>query len=351
MSAQIRELRVDDSAGLSLVSKDGAGREQTRVVWTALDVIDPDRKYQIETLRDGGEEVESRCFRRTPNYIPRCEFTPLETWFEPIGIPELAGDAMKDLVSVSGTQPQVPQNVNPGQFFRQNAPMQGLPCYPGTDLPLVIALVGYRGVREISEFRGAQWEVGTIQGVQEEFFPRLWGARQPDGMLPVQLRVIEHRVKEVSAGGLSAYGDDMLLSIEHSRRWATTRIGVENGLLQTRISHQHTYTYSKTALQLMAQLEVEPRDSGGETSRLAKEIVSALLAAQTVSAPAQPANINEIVEQAVKAALLAQATPAIAASNADVTEFKCDNAPCEEVFDTQSGLNMHKSRWCKFKSE
>lgn len=318
MSAQIR---VDDSRGLSLVSKDGAGREDLRVVWTALDVVDPDRKYQIETLRYGGEEVESRCLRRTPNYIPRCELTPLELWFEPIGIPELAGDAMKDLVTVGGQQPEVPQNVNPSQFFRAHSPMQGLPHYPGTDLPILLAQVGYRGVREISKFRATDWDSGEIQSVQEEFFPRRWKERGPDGLLPAPLRVIEARIREVSASGLEAFGEDMLLALDHGRRWATTRIGVENGLLQTRIAHQHTYSYSKVALQLMAQLEVEPRDAGSETSRLAKEIVAALLAAQQVTAP-QPVNIDAIVEQAVKAALLAQGVGSepISAVSADVKE-------------------------------
>lgn len=343
------QLRVDDSAGLSLVTKDGANREQTRFLWTALDVIDPDRKYQLETFRDGGEEVESRCLRRTPNYLPRCEFTALETWFEPIGIPELAGDGMKDLVSVGGIQPNVPENVNPAQFFRKNEPMMGLPRYPGTDLPLVIALVGYRGVREISRLRGVSWESGEAQMIQDEFFPRNWPERQPDGSLPVALRVIENRVKEVSASGLSVYGDDMKLSIEHSRRWATTRIGVENGLLQTRMAHQHTYSYSKIGLQLMAQLEIEPRDSGSEVSRMAKEIVNALLAAQ--SATAQPSNFNEIVEAAVKAALLAQgvSSESVPAKRVDVKGYVCEG--CGASFDTSQGLSLHKTRHCKAKPE
>lgn len=346
-------IRVDDSLGLSLVSKGGAGREDLRVVWTPLDVIDPDRKHQMETLRDGGEEAESRCLRRTPNYIPRCEFTSLETWFEPIGIPELAGDAMKDLVTVGGIQLNVPENVNPSQFFRKNEAMVGLPHYPGADLPILMSQVGYRGVREIAGFRAVAWESGKIQGIQAEFFPRTWDKRQSDGSLPIALRVIEDRVREVSAAGLAQYGDDMLLSIGHSRRWATTRVSVETNLLQRNFSpsgHQHVYSYSKVALSLMAQLEIEPRDTGGETSRLAKEIVSALLAAQTVQS--QPANINQIVEEAVKAALLAQATtgPEVSdAPNVEAKEFACQ--ACEKTFDSENGLATHVKQWCKAKPE
>lgn len=329
MSAQ---LRIDETKGLSLVTKDGAGREDTRYIWTALDVVDPDRKYQIETLQDGGEEVASVCLRRTPNYIPRCELTPLETWFEPIGIPELAGDAMKDLVSVGGAQPLVPVNVNPGQFFRQHEPMMGMPHYPGQDLPLVIDLVGYRGVKEIESLRGIDWESGEAQSIQEEFFPRTW-------VKPIPLRLIEDRIIEVSQHDHGEIGDEMRASLDRSRRWAMARIGIEHGLLQTRTAHNHTYTYSRLAPQLLAQLEMEPRDVGNDTSKFAKEIAAALIAAQ--QPVQQPVNIERIVEQAVKAALLAHGVGV----PVEAKEYVCEG--CGDAFDTPQGKALHKTRHCK----
>lgn len=330
--------RIDETRGLSLVTKDGAGREQTRYLFTALDVVDPDRKYQIETLQDGGEEVASVCLRRTPNYIPRCELTPMETWFEAIGIPELAGDAMKDLVSVGGAQPQVPVNVNPGQFFRAHEPMMGMPHYPGQDLPLVIELVGYRGVKEIESLRGIEWESGEIQGIQEAFFPRTWEK-------PIPLRLIEDRIKEVGTFGFSNVAEEMRASLDRSRRWAMARIGIEHGLLQTRTAHNHTYTYSKLAPQLLAQLEMEPRDVGNDTAKFAKEIAAALIAAQQAAQPVQqPMNIESIVEQAVKAALLAHGV-GVTPAEPEVKEYVCEG--CGKSFDSPQGKSLHKSRHCE----
>jgi hypothetical protein len=327
--------RIDETRGLSLVSRDGKTREQTRYLFTALDVIDPDRKYQISTVRDGGEEVAARCLRRTPNYIPRCELTPLETWFEPIGIPELAGDRMDDLVSLSVPAPEVLPQFNPTSFFRRNEPTMGMPHYPGVDLPLIIEVAGYRGVKEIEAMRGVEWESGEAQRIQEAIFPASWEK-------PVALRLIEDRIKEAAVGSLLPVGEEMLLSLDRSRRWALTRIGAEHGLLQTRIKHDHTYTYSRLAPQLLAQLEMEPKDVGNETSRFAKEIVQELLAAQKATAPV---DINGIVEQAVKAALLARGI-----SDEPKADFPCLQCN-EKSFPTQAGLDAHQRQWCKAKSE
>ena len=335
------QARIDETRGLSLVTKDGEHREETRYIWTALDALDPDRKFQLETRRDGGEEVESRCLRRTPNYIPRCELTPLEKWFEPIGIPELAGDAMKDLVSVGGTpQHQVPENVNPGQFFRRHEPMMGVPHYPGIDLPLVIEVVGYRGTKEIEALRGVEWESGEAQRIQHAFFPRDWAGRI-DGILPLPFRVIEDRIKEVGVGEFQTIGEEMRASLDRSRRWAMTRIGVEHGLLQTRQAHQFTYTYSRMAPQLLAQLEMEPRDVGNDTAKFAKEIATAMMAAQ--QQVAAPVNINGIIEQAVKAALLAHGIGGDVVP--ETKDYICDG--CQSSFDTPQGLSLHKTRHCK----
>lgn len=333
--------RIDETRGLTLVTGDGKSREQVRYLWTALDVLDPDRKYQLAHLREGGEEVSARCLRRTPNFIPRCEFTPLEPWFEPIGIPELAGDRVGDLVSVGSDAPlEVPPMVNPGQFFRRNEPMKGMPHYPGVDLPLIMEVAGYRGLKEIESMRGVSWESGEAQRIQRAFFP--------SGVKPIAFRLIEERIREVGRGELNSYAEEMLLSVDYSRRWALSRIGVEHGLLQTRIKHDHTYSYSRMAPQLLAQLEMEPKDVGTETSHLAKEIVSALLAAQQQMA-AQPANINEIVEAAVKAALLAQGADVSQVESADGKEFKCD--ACGKSFDKENGLITHKQQWCPAKDK
>lgn len=330
--------RIDETAGLSLVVKEGEHREQTRYVFTAGDVIEPDRKYQVATLRAGGEEVASRCLRRTPNYIPRCELTPLEPWLEPIGIPELVPEGVRPVTVAQAVQPELPPLVNPTQFFRRNEPMIGIQHFPGEDLPLIIEVTGYRGVKEIESVRNKGWESGEVQALQEEFFPA-------NTDKPIALRLIEDRIREVSlAGGIyKQIGDEKLMSCDAFRRWALRRIGVEHGLLNTRTAHQHTYSYSQLAPQLLAQLEMNPRDQGSESTELAKAIVGEFLKHQAPSA--QPVSVD--VEAIVKAVLMAQGALKQPAAAPEV--FKCDK--CEKTFDSSQGLQMHKNRWCNGKSE
>lgn len=327
--------RIDETKGLVLVTKDGESREKTRYLFTAGDVIDPDRKRQIAPLRDGGEEVDARCLRRTPNYIPRCEFTPFETWFEPLGINELAGDSMKDLVSIgSSTQAELPPMVHPGQFFRHQEPMMGMPHYPGVDIGSLIDAVGYRGVKEIESLRGNDWEQGYVSHLQETFFPVDWPK-------PMPLRLIEERIREVGQGALGTIADELLASCDQFRQWALGRIGVEHGLLQTRTKHNHTYSYSRLAPQLLAQLEISPKDQGSDVSQLAQELLKGLLAAQQSPVSAPVVDINAAVEAAVKAALLAHGIGAPTAPTEYICD-QCDHAP----FDSPQGLSMHKTRWC-----
>lgn len=332
------QARIDDTAGLTLVNKGGQSREETRYLFTALDAIDPDRKYEVATLRVGGEEVASRCLRRTPNYLPRCEFTPLETWFEPLGIPELAGDRMDDLVTLSTPAPEIKEEFNPTSFFRRNSPMVGLPHYPGVDLDSIIGVVGYRGVKEIEALRGIDWPKGEVQRIQAEVLPVRFAEVMP-------FRLIEEHVKKSLATSYRAIAEEVLLSIDRSRRWAQTRIGIEHGLLQTRTAHQHTYSYSRLAPQLLAQLEMEPKDVGTETTRFAKEMIQELLAAQKATAPV---DINLAIEQAVQTALRAHGIGAEPVKTAG--PFPCLDCN-EKSFDTQAGLDQHQRQWCKAKQD
>lgn len=329
---------IDETKGLTLISQDGENREVPLCVFTAGDVIDPDSKRQNPFLRGGGDTADARCLRRTPNYIQRCRFTPFETWFEPIGFSELAGDSQKDLVTVGGAQPEVPMFHSAEQFFRRNEPMMGMTHYPGVDIGSLIDQVGYRGVKQIQSMKGRDWAKGEYSEVQQAFFPDDWE-------VPVALRLIETRIKEVGSGYLKRTANELLEACDQFRYWALERINMEHGLLATRKEHQHTYRYSKLAPQLLAQLEMSPKDSGSDITQLASELVKQLMAAQTpvVQAPilGQTMDINAIVENAVKAALLAHGVGAVTT----VAEFICDG--CDHApFDSPQGLALHKSRWC-----
>jgi hypothetical protein len=332
---------IDETKGLTLISQDGEQRETPLCLFTAGDWIDPDRKRQNSFLQAGGDEAVARCLRRTPNFIPRCRFTPFETWFEPIGINELAGDSMKDLVTVSSPPVEASLFHSPEQMFRRSEPMMGMPHYPGVDIGSLLDQVGYRGVRQIASMKGLSWDKGEYVAIQQAFFPDDWE-------VPIALRLIEQRINEVGKVHSRVIADELLDACNLFRQAAQERINIEHGLLMTRKEHLHTYRYSRLAPQLLAQLEINPKDSGSDITQLAQELVKQLAMAQSsVQAPITgPVDIEAIVAQAVKAALLAHGVGAPVAA----TEFICDGCD-HEPFETAQGLAMHKTRWCGKENE
>lgn len=334
---------IDETKGLTLVSQDGESREMPICLFTAGDWIDPDRKRQNEFLRNGGDEANARCLRRTPNYIEKCKFTPFETWFEPIGINELAGDSMKDLVSIGGVQPDIALMHSPEQFFRKHEPMMGMPHYPGVDIGSLIDQVGYRGVRQIQSLKGKRWDKGEYHEIQQAFFPDDWE-------VPIALRLVEERIRKVGGVGvnnqlsdnpLRPIAEEMLDACNLFRQAAQERINIEHGLLMTRKEHLHTYRYSRLAPQLLAQLEMNPKDSGSDISQLAGELVRQLALAQPAATPSIPVDIESIVAAAVKTALAAHGVGA-----GPTAEYVCENCD-HEPFTTAQGLALHKTRHCK----
>jgi hypothetical protein len=329
--------RIDPTAGLRLVTQAGLGREENRFLFMAGDVLAPERKRQRPHLRNGGEEVPSPCLRRTPNYVERCSLTPLETWFEPIGLEELVPEGVRPVYVQSEAQNiPMPEFTSP-QVFRQNTPMIGIQHYPGEDLPLIIEVAGIRGIFEITSLRGKEWESGEVQAIQREFFPE---------EAPVALRLVEDRIREVGRRG-GIYGhvaEEAMEACGIFRFWALERINKEHGWLATRKEHQFVYTYSRLAPQLLAQLEMQPRDSGSEAREIGKAIAQEIITAQqTQNVPANaPFNIEAIIDNAVKAALQAHGIGVPPAEGS----YQCEN--CDHVpFKTQAGLEQHARQWCK----
>lgn len=325
---------IDETRNLTLVTAQGESREDTQYLWTPLDVIDPDRKHQLAHVERGGEEVASKCLRRSwcHNFVPRCTFTPLEKWFEPIGIAELIPDGIRPSTLKLADVPLVPEGMPPTQFFMRHQDPIGIPTYPGEDAPLIMQVAGYRGLTRVNSLFGKVWDSGDVQLIQEEFFPF-------DKPLPIALRLIEDRIKEVAKSGYPQLGDEMLKSCDTARRWARRRIDIEHTLLDTRTRHNHTYSYSAIASQLLAQLEMTPKDRGSETTALAEAIIKAMF-------DRQPQTQSVDVEAIVKAVLMAQqAVQTAAMPAAEAAEFAC--GMCGEKFDTAQGKNMHETRWCK----
>lgn len=242
----------DPSAGLELIDGKGDGIEATRYVFLALDVLDPDRRDQVERLRRGGEEVSSHCLRRSPNFVPRCTITPVEMWIEQMPL-ELVPDGVRS-VEVKDASLEVVSSGNVIHNILRGKPLRSIRTYPGEELGGIISPVG---IMELTALKGVEWESGEAQAIQNEFFPTSWP-------LPVPLRLIEERLTERHSAH-PAVTDDMLRSVGQSRRWAQARLQSEHVLLDTGTRHEHTYTYSPIARHLCAQLEMTPRDQGWET--------------------------------------------------------------------------------------
>jgi hypothetical protein len=331
----------DPTFGLELIDARAEGTEATRYVYLALDVLDPERRDQVERLRRGGEEVSSHCLRRTQNYVPRCWITPVEVWVEhmpPHAVPEgIRSVEVKDpsLITPESDTRSAIQNLLRGK------PLRSIRTYPGDEMSDITGTYQKVGITELEALRGVEWDSGEAQRLQNEFFPPSWP-------LPVALRAIEERIHEASSAH-PAVAEDMLRSVNQSRRWAQARLQAEHVLLDTRKEHQWTYTYSPIARSLLAQLEMTPRDQGWETLMAQSNIHLAQAIANT-----QPQGTG----MDINALATAIATAIVTAQNANKTaeqvkdesasapkEYLCSG--CGQPFDSPQGKSMHERKHCK----
>lgn len=298
----------DPSHGLELVDGRAEGVEATRYVYLALDVLDPDRRDQIERLRRGGEEVNSHCLRRTPNFVPRCFITPVEQWVEHMPLHAVPEGVRSVEVKDASLEPPIMTATEAMRMMTRGRPLRSIRTYPGDEMSDIVEANARVGTTELSALRGVEWDTGEAQRLQEEFFPASWP-------LPTALRLIEERVRDRYSVH-PAVAEDMQRSHRASRRWAQARLQAEHVLLDTRKEHQWTYTYSPIARSLLAQLEMTPRDQGWETmmaqsnaqltaaiaqgmasSNLAGGLDINALAAAIATATVQAINTNKTVEQ------------------------------------------------------
>lgn len=296
-------LTDDPTAGLKLVSRQGQNLSATRYLFFPGDVIDPDRKYQLDYLRRGGEEIATRCLRRTRGgLLPKAEITPLEVWIENLPPQYIREGAEQDTVRLEGV-------IAPGNLemdkpvrrgFLQGGTLVGYRFYPGNEISVIMRNHESKGIVEVKALLEQPYELedgspGVSQILNLDFFP---------GAKPVELNKIRNRIEQVSSQSdlHKSVSEDMLSACELFQRWAETHISIENGLLRTRKEHQHTYSYSPLGRQLLAQLEMAPQDvgegaltpamlsaiskvGGGVTPELIGEIARQILAAQSEAEP------------------------------------------------------------------
>jgi hypothetical protein len=243
---------------MELVSDDEIALDATRWLFLAGDLLAPERREDLERLKNGGEEVQNFCLRRSPNYIERGKFTPLEVWAE--WLPkEFLPDGYVPL-KLKG-QPLTDTGIgNP--MLLVNKPLYAYVHYPGH---LILDAVGLptgekRGIVEIKPLLGLGADDPEPYRIHTAFFPEGFLADR-------RLSSMRRRIDEVAATGGSDLKDvaiPLQQSCDQFARYADQRISRQHTQLDQRVTHHYTHAYSSTVLSLMEQLEIKPRSHGGD---------------------------------------------------------------------------------------
>ena len=320
MSA-VQPQQQDPTRGMSLVSNVNPDREQTRYVFTAGQFLDPERVFQMEHIREagGGEEVQTHCFRRTPGgFLPRGRLTPMETWVDHLPA-ALIGEGLEgETVHIQGpmTTETLGMQRRPGMLLGK--PLSNVKFYPGDEINSVLRANQGKGLVEVRALKGVSWykdeaesEPGLPQTLNGLFFPFT---------PPPTLRALRERIQQVAAEQavstlVQGVSRDMLTSCDQFERWAQTILAAEHTLLRQRTKHEHTYTYSPVARELLRQLEMKPQDNileqasiGGMSAEQFAEVLSKY--APQGGGGMGVAEIAAIAAQVAREVLAAQQRPA-----------------------------------------
>lgn len=267
MSAVIQQpYNPDPTLGMELTTGDEIALEATRWLFLAGDLLDPHRKDDLPHLAAGGEELANFCLRRTNGFVPRLAITPLEVWAEWLPI-----EYFPEGVRPMKLKGQDVKDENPTGQTLVGKPLFGYPHYPGE---LIVDAVGLsvsekRGIVEIEALRTVPFGDSEVARIQQLFFP--------EDFRPLQLRKVEERIDQVAEtnnSDIKWVAKDMQQSCAQFRRYAQAQIDRCHTQLDTRVSHQYTYSYSPKIRLFMQQLEVEPRQNAGQT--LSAEVLKAV---------------------------------------------------------------------------
>lgn len=340
---------TDPTRGHNLVSMRSDNLEQTRYLIFMGDLLDPNRKYQLEYLRNsaGGEEVQAHCLRRSiGGFIEKGKLTPMETWAEAIPPILLGEGAERDTVRVVG--PMTPENIGvsarrPGGLAGAGATLVHHKYYPGDEIQAVLRNNDGKGITEVTSLAGLPWyadeeetKPGVAQVLNADFFPTV----------PVALSKCRELIDK--AAGRSdlhrAVSSDYFAACNQFERYGQARLAAEHTLLRQRTSPngQHTYTYSPVAYELLKQFEMKPQDNilenmGGINAEQLQAIVSSVSGGQQIN----PALIGQIAGEVAKQFLAAQQdTRTPAEKRADTLARKKQEAAADDTErDSDLGAN------------
>lgn len=310
------------------IPEESIDKRMTRWVFNPGDVMGALRKTQVFWLRHGGEELKVPTNRLFNGTLPKCVFVPLME-SAAFDLPQFGPTNLSptDRVrSAEGPAEGLP-NVQGLPIWGKN-PLIGIKQYPGDDIATLRAmgtdhmLTGRsRGLKEIEELRGHDWDDRWSPQLQAFFFPN-FAVKKWDPLLarvPVEIRAIEDLINDgiqryragegVEQFNLERIGVQMLAGCREFRGWAEARIQLEHDIINDEKTASGFRNYSELGLTLLPQVEMDridkylqtQKDQVSQTANNMDRLVGAVallaeaMAVQNNSKPTQD-DIRKLVE-------------------------------------------------------
>jgi hypothetical protein len=256
MSTVLERPELQDAEPIQTHSRNIINREDTRYLFLALDLIEPQRKQEQVEYEHGGEMLQGFCSWRTHGFLRRCRITPLEMGHDP---------QPRDLIAEGASVVTIPIPLPERQAALtglSHAEQVFVRVYPGEEINSILYNQHRmeRGVVEIKALMREAWDKEKMDALQRFFFPTY-------PKLPATLREIENLIKaartRTEGETLHSIADDMLLGCARSRTWGMTMLEHEHANVRKGTNAAgESYTYSPLAEVLLPQLEVQRQDEG-----------------------------------------------------------------------------------------
>jgi len=255
------------SPDIRFVDSRTAGRELNRWIVFPGDIIIQRRKWEMDWLRAGGEELNSPCLLRYGRgYLPRGFITPLEMGVEFFPVDNLPpGVNYSTGLELDG----VPlEQKRPTEAGYRSPNLAQIPVYPGDALSNIMAAAmndqgRRRGIVEISSLKGKEWkELRSFNPGEKGFLDVLDEVYFGDGREPT-LKGLEDQITQgkTTFPESAEIADQMLRACFEFRDWAMSKLDQEHTALRATPSPgQEPAKYSPLAELLLVQLEVERMD-------------------------------------------------------------------------------------------
>lgn len=308
--------------------------------------------------KGGGIEVANPCLRYVKNFLRKGRITPLlkDTHdFIPYDVAKkiVDGDPLQNGYFAQTMPPgYVPPTLPPprGNGFGSNPSptgnLVGRIAYPGDQLNWILSGPANifeslpRGIVHLRSLQGHDYKPRELEGgiyvdpviweIQRAIFPTY-------PILPTLLDDLDRLLDEAEQHTvIRSTVDEYRESLRQFRDYASTTIQNSHAKMREIASTTRGYIpkYTSTDLVLLEQLGLARQD---------REV------AKAVQAPAQIVASDPELRELFKAFLQSQIEEKEALkTQAAIEEFPCE---CGKSFDTQSGLNMHRNRWCELRKQ